>query len=544
MKNHANRPLMQVLVFGVLTVGALSPARAELTNVDPAVESVVRGDQAYAFPAGYIRKNQPFDGLVNQVTGDNQVTGNRMISSGTHMIYVRLNSPQDVAIGDLFTAYRRYHKVFHPVTREYMGELIHQLGVIKIVEIEGRLASARVVASYDSIGPGENLMRFSPPETTPLGAQPVSQIGSDFNGMIVDFLANRTLIGQRQMVYLDRGRNDGLRLGDRLEVFRTGGGLPRRILGEVKIVGLEETTATALVTKAVAPLLMGDRVGKPKQAPDATASNDLAPLPVTEKEQVRQLVKKIDDLAKDSNGQASLRLEESGKRVVLSLDELVDHLYFDSGEASVKPEGQPILKKIADMLKEVGDRHIRVEGHADNQEIGPTLKNRFPTNVELSRARAAGVARYLVQEAGLDPNHVTTLGHGATQPVAPNATEVGRQKNRRVEIAFVTPEAEVAPAEGPAQTDGPQAAAPQVPMLNDQSLPSKDPAGTTLSTVATPSLGDSVPSAPSGPPSTSSQDSPSEPTNRSETPGSEAGATDKTSALPAADDKPSDRGTF
>lgn len=544
MKNHANRPLMQVLVCGVLTVGALSPARAELTNVDPAVESVVRGDQAYAFPAGYIRKNQPFDGLVNQVTGDNQVTGNRMISSGTHMMYVRLNSPQDVGIGDLFTVYRRYHRVFHPVTRQYMGELIHQLGVIKIVEIEGRLASARVVASYDSIGPGENLMRFSPPETTPLGAQPVSQVGADFDGMIVDFLANRTLIGQRQMVYLDRGRNDGLRLGDYLEVFRTGGGLPRRVLGEVKIVGLEDETATALVTRSVAPLLMGDRLGRRKQAPVAAAGQEVTALPLSEKEQVRQLAKKIDDLAKESNGRASVRLDESGKQVVLSLDELVDHLYFDSGEALVKPEGQPILKKIADILKEGGDRRIRVEGHADNQEIGPTLKNRFPTNLELSQARAAGVARFLVQEAGLDANNVTTFGYGATHPVAPNATEAGRQKNRRVEITFQTPETEAAPSEGPTPTDGPQAAAPQVPTLNDQSVPSQAPGGTTLSTVATPSLDNPAPSAPSGASSASSQDSPGEAPDRSEAPGSDTASTDKTSALPAADDKPADRGTF
>ncbi len=541
MKNHANHALMQVLVVGVLTANALSPARAELTNIDPAVESVVRGDQAYAFPAGYIRKNQPFDGLINQVTGDNQVTGNRMISSGTHVVYVRLNNPQDVAIGDLFTVYRRYHKVFHPVTRQYMGELIHQLGVIKILEIEGKLASARVVASYDAIGPGENIMRFSPPESTPLGAQPVSQVGSDLDGLIVDFLANRTLIGQRQMVYLDRGRNDGLRLGDYLEIFRTGGGLPRRVLGEVKIVGIEEGTATALVTKAVAPLLMGDRVGKRKQSSVAAAGNDPALLPVNEQEQVRQLVKKIDDLAKDSNGQASLRLEESGKRVVLSLDELVDHLYFDSGEATVKPEGQPILKKIADLVKEGGDRRIRVEGHADNQEIGPTLKNRFPTNLELSQARAAGVARFLVQEAGLDADNVTTVGYGATNPVAPNTTEAGRQKNRRVEITFQTPEAEAAPAQGTSQPDGPQAAAPQVPLLNDQSVPSKDPGGTTLSTVATPSLGDSVPS---GTSSTSSHDSLGEAQDRSQAPGSDAASTDKTSALPAADDKPADRGSL
>src|SRR5262245_33276492 len=74
-------------------------------------------------------------------------------------------------------------------------------------------------------------------------------------------------------------------------------------------------------------------------------------------------------------------------------------------------------------------------------EIGPSLKSLYPTNWELSKARATGVLRYLVEKGGIDSVRLSTIGYGATKPLTSNATEDGRSKNRRVEILLYSPDA-------------------------------------------------------------------------------------------------------
>lgn len=105
------------------------------------------------------------------------------------------------------------------------------------------------------------------------------------------------------------------------------------------MIATEDTTSTVLVTKTIAPLLIGDRVVMKTPAPDRAA--ELESLPITEKEQVRELAKKIDDLARESEGRSSAHVDQSGRRVVVNLDEKTDQLYFDSGEAVVKADGIP-----------------------------------------------------------------------------------------------------------------------------------------------------------------------------------------------------------
>jgi len=101
-----------------------------------------------------------------------------------------------------------------------------------------------------------------------------------------------------------------------------------------------------------------------------------------------------------------------------------------------------------ELLKaEPAEQLIRVEGHADNMEIGPSLKSIYPTNWDLSKARATGVLRYLVEKGGIDSARLSTIGYGATKPVSSNATEAGRQKNRRVDIVLYSPDSAKAPTE-------------------------------------------------------------------------------------------------
>lgn len=119
---------------------------------------------------------------------------------------------------------------------------------------------------------------------------------------------------------------------------------------------------------------------------------------------------------------------------------LVDKIVFNSGESELNEQGKQVLKRVADILKKTKDKQIRIEGHTDNVPIGGALKERFPSNWDLSAARAINVARYL-EQSGIDPKILTAAGYGEYRPVADNSTPDGRAKNRRIEIALVPNEA-------------------------------------------------------------------------------------------------------
>lgn len=109
-----------------------------------------------------------------------------------------------------------------------------------------------------------------------------------------------------------------------------------------------------------------------------------------------------------------------------------DRILFASGSATIGRDGKLALEAVADALRGVKGKTIRVEGHTDDV---PTGGGAFPTNWELSTARALAVVRFL-QETGLDPTRLAAAGYGEYQPVAPNDTPEGRSLNRRIEIVL------------------------------------------------------------------------------------------------------------
>ena len=135
-----------------------------------------------------------------------------------------------------------------------------------------------------------------------------------------------------------------------------------------------------------------------------------------------------------SQGQVTIS-ELKGKLTV----NMVDSILFDSGRAEVKKGGLEILGKVVSILKDVNDKSIRIEGHTDNVQISRALAQRYPTNWELSAARAINVARYL-QAQGIDPGLLSAVAYGEWKPVATNDTVEGRAKNRRIEIILVPKE--------------------------------------------------------------------------------------------------------
>jgi len=124
------------------------------------------------------------------------------------------------------------------------------------------------------------------------------------------------------------------------------------------------------------------------------------------------------------------RLEE------LTRFELKRVVLFGFGEDEVDSTHRSELENIVDVLSEHPGYRIRIEGHTDDRPIGPHLRDKFPTNWELSAARAATVARYIIDSLLVDPARVQVVGFGKFRPVTDNVTEEGRARNRRVEIVI------------------------------------------------------------------------------------------------------------
>jgi chemotaxis protein MotB len=117
----------------------------------------------------------------------------------------------------------------------------------------------------------------------------------------------------------------------------------------------------------------------------------------------------------------------------------VDKILFNSGSAKVNQAGQKSLKSLAETLQQEPDQMIVVEGHTDDVKVGPSLQKIFPTNWELSTARATAVVRFLQEQAEIGPERLSAVGYSYYKPVASNDTEEGRAQNRRIEIILVPP---------------------------------------------------------------------------------------------------------
>jgi chemotaxis protein MotB len=117
--------------------------------------------------------------------------------------------------------------------------------------------------------------------------------------------------------------------------------------------------------------------------------------------------------------------------LVISLNNAI---LFDSGSTEIKTEHEDTLIKIAEIIRSVNN-YIRVEGHTDNRPISTSI---YPSNWELSTARAARVVRLFTEECNIPAEKLVAVGYGEYKPVADNSTEEGREKNRRIDIIILS----------------------------------------------------------------------------------------------------------
>lgn len=111
---------------------------------------------------------------------------------------------------------------------------------------------------------------------------------------------------------------------------------------------------------------------------------------------------------------------------------LTDSLLFTSGSATLESQGDPLLAEVADLVNVDQVHPVSVEGNTDSV---PIQGGQFPSNWELSAARASTVVRFLISR-GVDPERLSATGYADLHPIASNATAAGRARNRRVEIVL------------------------------------------------------------------------------------------------------------
>jgi chemotaxis protein MotB len=153
--------------------------------------------------------------------------------------------------------------------------------------------------------------------------------------------------------------------------------------------------------------------------------------------------------------QMNLLVQERGLVIRVS-----DQYFFRTGEAAIRPEVIPFLEALGQTLQPL-DHPIRIEGHTDNVPINTA---QFPSNWELSTARATTIIRYLLTHFNFDPQKLSAAGYGEHRPVAANDTGEGRNQNRRVDVVVLNSrekKTEPAAFQDPQAAQMPAAAAPK-----------------------------------------------------------------------------------
>lgn len=198
--------------------------------------------------------------------------------------------------------------------------------------------------------------------------------------------------------------------------------------GKDSRIGLSQSEASPIMQEQLTIGIMPPVGGATSRSLQPDQSKTLSA--VAKKLDLDVVKAKVEDAIKDEKlrEKVSIQREDRGLRISLA-----EQGFFDSGRAVVRADAIPILQKIASSLADVPN-HIRIEGHTDNRPINtPT----FPSNWELSTARATFIIQYFLSNFGYAPEVLSAAGYGEYRPVATNDTPEGRSRNRRVDIVIL-----------------------------------------------------------------------------------------------------------
>ena len=151
-----------------------------------------------------------------------------------------------------------------------------------------------------------------------------------------------------------------------------------------------------------------------------------------EKQSMESIKKEIDKKVKEGDME-DVEATITDRGLVITLKNI--NVFFPSGSAQLTPAAKKAIGSIGAMIKKKFNNHlIKIEGHTDNLPVNSSL---YPSNWELSAARSASVARFLISQYNIKSNLFTVIGYGDTKPIDTNSTPQGRDKNRRIEIVIL-----------------------------------------------------------------------------------------------------------
>jgi chemotaxis protein MotB len=148
---------------------------------------------------------------------------------------------------------------------------------------------------------------------------------------------------------------------------------------------------------------------------------------------MRAMQESLEEQLRGEIASGDVTIEQSDGRIAVRL---ADQILFAPGHAELSERGRAVIRRVSVSLARMQDRMIQVEGHTDSTPLAGEALQRFPSNWELSTARATTVVRFLSEETGLPGERLIAAGFGEFRPVADNATAAGRRRNRRIELTL------------------------------------------------------------------------------------------------------------
>lgn len=136
--------------------------------------------------------------------------------------------------------------------------------------------------------------------------------------------------------------------------------------------------------------------------------------------------------AEIESGDVSVR--KQGEDLVVGVD---DRVLFARGDATLEDRGMKVLRRVAEVIRANPDKQFQIAGHTDDDPVTGQLATRFPTNWELSTARATNVVRFLIEQCEVTPKQLVAAGYADQRPRASNKNLRGKKKNRRIEITLL-----------------------------------------------------------------------------------------------------------
>jgi chemotaxis protein MotB len=167
-----------------------------------------------------------------------------------------------------------------------------------------------------------------------------------------------------------------------------------------------------------------------EQAADPAKAKEQAKAAVLEEQNFQKLKRRIDALARKEGLQGRVAVTVRRRGLVIQL--LTDKVFFESGQAVIKPQAERMVGKIAVVIRDEREHPVEVEGHTDNE---PIHGGRYSSNFDLSGARASAVVDDFVSHGVLD-RRLSVRGLSDNEPIDTNTTASGRAKNRRVEVVL------------------------------------------------------------------------------------------------------------